>query len=201
MDFRERWQANRSFYLLVLASTALMLTMALAGNDVRDALRFDRAAINDGQVWRLVTCHLVHLNLNHALLNLTGFLLCNYFFDDLLRARHLVLWFVVSAPLVGLAFYGIDTDLNKYVGLSGILHGYFIFCLLLGMRAQPRLHLVVLALVVGRLTWEQMPDYDVHYMRGIIDGRVYVNAHLYGAIVGAVLGVVMLWRTRRGVAA
>ena len=201
MDFRQRWQANRSFYLLVLVSTLVMLALALAGKDVRNALRYDRAAIDAGEIWRLVTCHLVHLNLNHALLNLTGFVLCNYFFDDLLRARQLVIWFVVSAPLVGLAFYGIDTDLRTYVGLSGILHGYFILCLLLGVRGQPVLHLIVLALVVGRLTWEQMPDYDVYYMKGIIDGRVYVNSHLYGAIVGAGLGAMMLWRGRTRAAA
>lgn len=194
MGIRQRWHDNRAFYVLVLTATGLMLLSALFGETVRDLLRFDRQAIEAGQVWRLVTCHLVHLNLNHALLNLTGFVLCSVFFDDLLRARTLCLWFAVSAPVVGALFYFVDTDLSFYVGLSGILHGYFILCLLIGLPGQPGLHLLVLALVIGRLVWEQMPDYDVHYMRDWIDGRVYVNAHLYGAIVGAFLGSVLLWR-------
>lgn len=196
MDLRQRWQANRGFYLLVLGLTAVMLGLALAGEPARQWLRYNREAIEAGQVWRLITCHLVHLNSNHALLNLSGFLLCSWFFDDLLRLRHLLLWFGLSAPLVGLGFYWLDPQLTWYVGLSGILHGYFIMCLLLGIPGQPRLHLFVLAVVGARLVWEQMPDYDVNYMRDVIDGRVYVNAHLYGALVGAGLGSVLLWLQR-----
>ena len=194
MGLRERWQTNRAFYLLVLGSAVLMLGLALAGESARALLRYNREAIDAGELWRLVTCHLVHLNLNHALLNLAGFLLCSWFFDDLLRPRHLILWFVLSAPAVGLAFYLLEPQLGWYVGLSGILHGYFILCLLLGVPGQPVLHMIVLALVIGRLIWEQLPGYDVEYLRDWIDGRVFVNAHLYGAIAGGVLGGVMLWR-------
>ena len=198
LGFLDRWQNNRAFYLLVAGAALLMLALALGGESVRDGLRYDRAAIESGQLWRLLTCHLVHLNLNHALLNLAGFLLCSWFFDDLLRARHVLIWFALSAPVVGLAFYLFEPQLGWYVGLSGILHGYFILCLLLGVPGQPLLHLVVLALVAGRLTWEQLPGYDVDYLRDWIDGRVFVNAHLYGAIVGSLLGGALLWRQWMG---
>lgn len=193
-----RWQHNKAFYMAVLLATLLMLVFAVVDIFFQDAarlaLRYDRALIEQGQWWRLVTCHLVHLNLNHALLNLSGFLLCSFFFDDLLRFRHLCLWFVLSAPVVGVAFYLLDSTLSWYVGLSGILHGYFIVCLLMGIPAQPKLHLFVLALITGRLVLEQMPDYDVNYMQDYISGSVYVNAHLFGAIVGALLGGIFVWQ-------
>ena len=87
----------------------------------------------------------------------------------------------------GLALYLIDGQLTHYVGLSGILHGLLILCLLLGWRGNPVLHSVVLAVIVGRLVSEHMPGYDVDYLQSWINGRVYVNAHLYGAISGVVL--------------
>jgi len=193
-DVIQRWHANRGYYLVVLAAVVGMAVLALFGDSAGEALRYRRDAVADGQWWRLVSCHLVHLNGWHALMNLTGFTLVCLFFDDLLSLRRLALWFLVSAPLVGIAFYLRDTSLAGYVGLSGLLHGLFVMCLLLGIRGQPALHLVVLALVVGRLVYEQTPGYDVNYAKEWIGGRVHVNAHLYGAMVGAVLGGALWWR-------
>lgn len=196
-SFIQRWHSNRTYYLVVLAAVAGMALLALFGDSAGEALRYRRDAVADGQWWRLITCHLVHLNGWHAVLNLTGFSLVCLFFDDLLTLRRLALWFLVSAPVVGLAFYGIDTRLAGYVGLSGILHGLFVMCLLLGIRGQPLLHIGVLALVIARLVYEQMPDYDVNYARDLIGGGVHVNAHLYGAIVGALIGGALWWQETR----
>ena len=182
----------------MLALAALMLLLGIGHEWVNPWLRYDREAVAAGQVWRLVTCHLVHLNIWHVLMNLTGFLMCGFFFSDLLTRRLLWLWFGVESLVVGLAFYFIDTHLHWYVGLSGILHGLLILCLIIGWRGNPWLHSVVLALIIGRLTWEQTPGYNVDYLRHVINGRVYVNAHLYGSITGAVIGgLVCLQRTRK----
>ena len=190
----QRWRHQRAYFIVLLAAVLGMALLALAGDSATELLRYRRAEVAAGQWWRLLTCHLVHLNGWHALLNLTGFTLVCLFFDDLLSVRRLALWFLVSAPLVGGAFYYLDAELAGYVGLSGILHGLFVLCLVLGIRGQPVLHLLVLALVVGRLVYEQMPDYDVNYARDWIGGRVHVNAHLYGAIVGGLLGSILWWR-------
>lgn len=175
----------------VVGLVALMVLLGLGHEWVNDWLRYDREAVGVGQVWRLVTCHLVHLNPWHMAMNLAGFLLCNYFFNDLLTRRLVWLWLGVSTITVGLAFYWVDTDLHWYVGLSGILHGLLIICLLIGWRGNPVLHSVVLAAVVGRLIWEQTPGYDVNYLQDVIQGRVYVNAHLYGSLTGAVIGALV----------
>jgi rhomboid family GlyGly-CTERM serine protease len=172
-------------HVLILA--AVLVLLGLAYEWVNPWLRYDRAAVLDGQLWRLLSAHLVHMNHWHMALNLTGLLLCWYFFTDLLTRRLLWLWLGLSAPVVGLAFLGLDPELSRYVGLSGLLHGLLVLLLVLGWRGNPVLHSVVLAVVVGRLLWEQRPDYDVNYLRGVIEGSVYVNAHLYGAITGGAL--------------
>src|SRR5699024_7309259 len=92
-----------------------------------------------------------------------------------------------GAPLTGLALLLLDPKLDWYLGLSGLLQGLLVMCLLLGWRGHPRLHSLVLALVAARLIWEQTPGYDSHYLRDWIDGPVYVNAHLSGALGGVLL--------------
>lgn len=174
-------------HILMLA--VVLVVLGLAHEWVNPWLRYDRAAVLEGQLWRLLSAHLVHMNHWHMALNLTGLLLCWYFFTDLFTRQLLWVWLGVSAPVVSLAFLGLDPRLSHYVGLSGLLHGLLVWLLLLSWRAHPVLHSVVLAVVAGRLFWEQRPDYDVHYLRGVIEGSVYVNAHLYGALTGLALAV------------
>ncbi len=181
----------------ILALTLLMLVLGLWHESVNPWLEYSREAIADGQLWRLASGHLVHMNLWHTLLNLSGFLLCWFFFPDLLTRRRLWIWLLVSIPLVSAAFWFIDTDLEGYVGLSGILHGLLVMCLLAGFSGHPKLHGLLLAVVIARLTWEQQPDYNINYLLDTIGGAVYVNAHLYGSLVGAMLGGVWWWQERK----
>lgn len=181
-------------HVLILA--AVLVVLGLAHEWVNPGLRYDRAAVLDGQLWRLVSAHLVHMNPWHMVMNLTGLLLCWYFFTDLLSRRLLWLWLGFSMPVVSLAFLGLDPGLRHYVGLSGLLHGLLVLLLMLGWRGNPVLHSVVLLAVAGRLFWEQRPAYDVNYLQGIIEGRVYVNAHLYGALTGLALAAGELLRQR-----
>ena len=166
---------------------AIMVVLGLAHSWVNPWLAFDRSAIEQGQLWRLLTCHLVHLNHWHMLLNLAGLVLCGYFFTDLLDRVRFWSWLLFCGLVAGLALYFLDTGLQHYVGLSGILHGLLVFCLLIGWRGNPWLHSLVLLVIVGRIVSEQQSDYDVEYLRSWIDGRVYVNAHLYGALAGVLL--------------
>src|ERR1700745_2647345 len=56
----------------LLLGCALLLAPELAGAGGRLLLRYDRDAIIDGQWWRLLTAHVVHLDLEHATLNGLG---------------------------------------------------------------------------------------------------------------------------------
>jgi rhomboid family GlyGly-CTERM serine protease len=181
----------------IFVLVALMLGLGLFHESVNPWLEYQRSEIANGQWWRLITGHLVHMNLWHLGMNLTGFVLCWLFFPDLLTRRRLWLWLGLSIPLVSAGFWFLDPGSRGYVGFSGVLHGLLVMCLLTGLSGHPRLHGVMLALVVGRLTWEQMPGYNVNYLVDTIGGSVYVNAHLYGSLVGAVLGGTFWWQERK----
>ena len=49
-----------------------MVLLAFSGNSARLLLRYERSAILDGELWRLLTGHLVHGNAWHLALNVAG---------------------------------------------------------------------------------------------------------------------------------
>src|SRR5438876_6738088 len=58
--------------LILAGSCVLLLLASLTGEPGRLLLRYDRAALAAGQWWRLVTAHVVHLDVRHTLLNELG---------------------------------------------------------------------------------------------------------------------------------
>ena len=54
---------------------ALSVVIACFGDTAREALKYDRLAILNGEYWRLVSAHFTHLGPTHLLLNLAGLLL------------------------------------------------------------------------------------------------------------------------------
>jgi rhomboid family GlyGly-CTERM serine protease len=186
----------RKLWCGVIAMTSIMLVLVICHHWVNPWLAFDRNAILHGQIWRLATCHFVHLNLNHFLLDGSGFLLVTLVFQDVLSARLLAIWALVSAPLCGLLLL-LDPGLHGYVGLSGILHGWLVIGLVIGFRTAPVLHSIALVLVAAKLLYEHTSLYNAGYLDGLIHGPVYPTAHLYGALVGLLIGLASLMLRHR----
>jgi len=170
---------GRRGVVLALACAAL-LAMALAGGAVREALRYDRDALAAGEWWRLVTAHLVHLGFEHAVVDVLALALLWMLFarDYSPRAWLLVLGAAAAAIDFGLWFA--DSTLIWYVGSSGVLHGVFAAGTAAHLRRGERDGWVLAALLIAKLTYEQSVG-----ALPLVPGPVVVNAHLLGALGGA----------------
>lgn len=170
----------------------VLLLLQAGGEGVTSLLRYDRAPIEDGQVWRLVTAHVVHLGWGHAVLNAAALALIIVGFGPLLRGSQWIVVVLVSALAVDAGLWFLHPIVDWYAGLSGVLHGLVAAAGIAMWRATPRPAAVILCLLAGKLLWEftvgPLP------LTGKTTGaNVIVQAHLWGA-AGGFLGALFVTR-------
>ena len=181
---------------VIVALLAICLLLAAGGDAVRDLGRWERDAIETGEYWRLVSGHLVHLGLGHLWPNLVALAIVGLLFEGVFRNWDWVRIGVASAAAIDLGLYVLDPDVQWYVGLSGVLHGYVAAgALALIMRGE-KLGVVLAVGVGAKLVFEQVVG-PVPFTAASVGGPVVVAAHLYG-VIGALLaeGVTELVRRR-----
>jgi len=169
------------------AAVALLLLPLLGGQALREAWRYERAAVAGGQWWRLITCHLVHLDATHALLNSVGLALLWALFAREYRVRQWLLALVASAISIAAGFWFFSPHLQWYVGASALLHGAFACGCAALIRKGDRVGLLAGVVFVAKLTWEQWHG----PLPFETTGQVVTISHLYGAIGGALAGALL----------
>ena len=117
--FRE-WAARQHLGALAIV-IGLLVVADLA--PWQAALRYERAAVEGGAVWRLVTCHLVHYDARHLALNVAGLALLWLLYAPAARPRAWAVVAVASALGAGLGLFLFEPQVGWYLGLSGVLHG------------------------------------------------------------------------------
>ena len=166
-----------------LAVAVGAIFVALLGTDADLALRYDRAAILDGQVWRLLSGHLAHLGWSHLIMNLAALALIWMLVGRLLTAWQWVWVAVICGLGVSGGLLAFNPELVWYVGLSGVLHGLLVSGCLAELRTSHRSAWLLLSLVWIKLIWEQVAGPLPGSEMGA-GGAVVVDAHLYGALAG-----------------
>lgn len=178
---------------LVGLLAAVLVLLWFTGESGRELLRYERSAVLQGQYWRLLTGHLVHGSGQHLLLNAVGLALMAALFPREYSLRAWLLILGSSIATIDLGFVLLEPQLEWYVGLSGVLHGALAAGAIGWWRHESRaLALALTAVLVGKLAWEQW--HGALPLSG--DMPVVVDAHLYGAVGGALAGGLLWVRSR-----
>lgn len=170
-------------HLLPVIIAASAIGIAIAGEQTQALLRYQREAIFAGEWWRLFTGHLVHLGNTHTVMNVLGLALV---WGLLWQSLTPLQWLFVtlgSAGGIGLGLLWLNPELAWYVGLSGLLHGLFVAGVLADMLRGGRREVLLLAAIAVKLMYEQFSG-PLPGTAEFADGPVVVDAHLYGAIAG-----------------
>jgi len=165
---------------LALAGVCLLLLLPLAGGEAGERLlRYDRAGLAAGQWWRLLTGHLVHLDLRHALLNILGLALMWALFARDYSARHWLLIVLGAVAAIDTGLWLADSTVLWYVGSSGALHGVMAAGALAHVRTGQRDGWILAGVLLVKLAYE-------HWVGALpLSGSaVVVDAHLFGALGG-----------------
>lgn len=176
-------------YVLSFCVVLLCITLQYAGLD--DVLRFERNEIDQGHWWLLLTGNFVHLGQSHLWMNMAGFALVVALVWSHFSARIWLLIILFASLVVGLGLWRFNPEVGAYVGFSGTLHGLIIAGSLADLRSYPKSAATLLALVVAKLTWEQLSG-PLPGSESTAGGSVVVDSHLYGAIGGAIIGSALL---------
>ena len=164
----------------LLLAGLLLLLLTLTGEGGRTLLRYDRGGLARGEWWRLVSAHLVHLDLRHALLNVVGLALVWALFarDYSPKAWLAIVLGAIVAIDAGL-WLG-DSTVQWYVGSSGALHGALAAGVLARVRRGERDGWLLAGLLAAKLLYEQA----VGALPFSGNDPVVVDAHLYGVAGG-----------------
>jgi rhomboid family GlyGly-CTERM serine protease len=169
------------FGLALLAVALLLLLPTVSGDGGRLLLRYDRVALAAGQFWRLLTAHVVHLDVRHALLNTLGLALMWALFARDYTPRQWLAIVLGAVAAIDAGLWLCDSTVVWYVGSSGVLHGVLAAGALAHLRRGERDRWVLAGLVAVKLAYE-------HWVGALpLSGSdpVVVSAHLYGVIGGA----------------
>jgi rhomboid family GlyGly-CTERM serine protease len=101
------------------AALACVAALALPPGAV-DALALIRAALADGEAWRLWSAHFVHFSTRQALTDGAALLIAGAIVEPTLGSRRLALLLLLGAPLIGLGTLALAPDLSEYRGASGL---------------------------------------------------------------------------------
>ncbi len=182
----------RSHLMAVLLFLTLIL-LHLLQDQLQPLFEFNRTAIYEGQWWRLVTAHLFHTNNWHLLMNLGGFVLIMLLHGAYYSNRRFVLNLFLGNLLIGLALLCWSPDISFYVGLSGWLHALLVCGCCIDIERHWSSGWLILLAVFGKVLWEQWQGASNEVVT-LIGADVATDAHLFGAIVGLLLYVSMLFR-------
>ncbi|MFQ3287984.1 MAG: rhomboid family GlyGly-CTERM serine protease [Alteromonadaceae bacterium] len=144
---------------------------------------YNRDLISQGEVWRIFTGHFLHTNGYHLLLNLSAILLLWALHGQFYQYVSYTFLFIITALTTSVGLYIFSTDLHQYVGLSGVLHGVFIFGALMDIKNKDKTGYLLFIGVWLKIADEQYSGASQDVAE-LIGANIAIDAHLWGAIGG-----------------
>lgn len=171
----------------------IMTVLQLGGGRAFAALRYQRVDILQGEWWRLISCHFIHMGWAHLVMNLLGLLFIWLIAGKLLEIKEILITLFLSVLFISLGLWFLKPDIIWYIGSSGILHGFWAAAAIAGMRKRYWESYVFFILLVAKLFWEQAlgPLPSSVAMSGV---GIVVAAHLYGALGGFLQAILFQYR-------
>ncbi|UJF19760.1 rhombosortase [Vibrio sp. SS-MA-C1-2] len=163
---------------LIITTLLIALTSILAQyTALYNVLIWQRSAIYQGEWWRIITGNMVHTNGWHLIMNLAGLFLLVILFQRYLTAKRLLLLLLYFSTVIGSLL--LITQLNWYVGLSGMLHGLFFWGIGLDIKNKLKGGWLFLIAGIFKVVWEQIYG-GSSYSSELINAQVATQAHFAG---------------------
>ena len=183
---------------LILAA-AFLSVVCFALPPAASLLEFNRAALAQGQLWRVFTGHLVHWSMEHALWDGVTLVALTIFSARLLPSSAripLVESILISSVVVSATVFLLTPEFHSYRGLSGLCVAQFTALATAGLRhgqsTQDRKAIALFALLLASLFCKTVYEVAVGATIFVSDDNFVVatSAHLGGVLGGLALGAI-----------
>jgi len=152
-------------------------------NQLSHHLAYDRTHLINGEYWRVFTGHFFHTNFTHLLFNTFAIILLWALHGQFYTNKHYILLFIFSASVISSTIYWLDPQMERYVGLSGVLHAFFVWGALHDIKHKDKTGYLLLLGVLLKIVHEQVYGAS-NDISALIEASVAIDAHLWGAVAG-----------------
>ena len=168
---------------LAMALLIAALLFIFSQTELLASWRFDRFLFDQQPILALSHAF-VHLNAQHLILNISGLVFIYLIFPSAFKS---LLWIIALTASAVASAYGIfyySPETEWLVGLSGALHGLFVYAALRSRASIAWLVAIIIKLVIEQMP-SLMPTNNLTQMtEQFISNPVIVDAHLWGAAGG-----------------
>lgn len=195
---KSHWPQLRAFFLdsaaicflaVVVLSSSFLVSQELTGA----SFRFERSRILTGEWWRMFSAHFDHASFAHWLGNMMALAAVLFIYREVYKLGTFLVVGLCLVMGVSLGLLFLKPSLDWYLGFSAVIHGLFAFGAARSLRERSVVQTVSLALVLCKVAYEKW--------RGgrqslLFDLPIAVEAHLYGVLIGVLLGLMSAGRSR-----
>lgn len=186
---------SKQHTIIVIMVALLSLSAFIFNNTSSDFLVYQQNLITQGELWRILTGHFFHTNGYHLLLNLAALILLWALHGQYYTVKNYTLLFLTSAIVCSLGLYFFSPSIIQYVGLSGVLHGVFVWGALMDIKHNEKTGYLLFIGAWLKIAHEQFygASSDVS---SLIEANVAIDAHLWGAIGGLLFYIISSYGTK-----
>jgi rhomboid family GlyGly-CTERM serine protease len=181
-----------------LTLVGVLLGIHSASSSLQDQLVFDRTAVLNGDWWRLISCHFVHRDQTHLILNVLPLLIAGLVYESgrgLQRSFSSLGAIVLGCAAVMAWIWWFSPGTMRYTGLSGPIYALLVVVIFdLYLETGYKWLFLILFFYIGRtlLHWdypiytEQTPSVNTLYPAhtvGLVAGFLWVFVqHLFSSV-------------------
>ena len=172
-----------------LFCSIILIVMGLLQLFDFDTLRYQENWLSQGEYWRIVSGHWIHVNWPHLLLNALGLMLCMGIASPVWSIKWWVTYNFLLALGISLLFTLLNPELEWYAGYSGVLYGIFLLAAF-DLYERDKLIAVILAIaIISKILLEQIGSINVTSSK-FIGTLVVTDAHYYGVLLAILIALV-----------
>ncbi|MFK8026435.1 MAG: rhombosortase [Gammaproteobacteria bacterium] len=178
---------NLSKHKLFITYSFILIAVMLLPQHMRELLYLDIEHFMQGEYWRFFSAHFTHISWVHCLSNIIGVLLLAGIFNQSKQTLNWSFATFLICTLVSTGLILFSTQLDWYVGFSGVLTGLYIYAAIKTIRDNIKIStIIIIALSIYILF--QVLEGELISTTVMTDIKTSSYAHAFGFVTGLIYG-------------